>query len=285
MWILGTPTGSGKSLVALGMHFMAIMTGKVSYYTAPIKALVSEKFFSLVDVLGRENVGMITGDVSINPYAPVVCCTAEILANQALREGEDADVGCVAMDEFHYYGDPERGWAWQVPLLTLPQTQFLLMSATLGDTSRIVETLREHTDFDVDVIADAPRPVPLSYQYVTTSLEGTVELAIRAQETPLYIVHFAQDAALNTAQSLASYGVATQRAARGDQAGHQGRALHHGRSAKRCSACWDAAWACITRACCLAIASRWKNSPSRGFCRDLRHRHRWAWASTCPSIP
>ena len=208
--ILGTPTGSGKSLVALGMHFMAIMTGKVSYYTAPIKALVSEKFFSLVDVLGRENVGMITGDVSINPYAPVVCCTAEILANQALREGEAADVGCVAMDEFHFYGDPQRGWAWQVPLLTLPHTQFLLMSATLGDTSRIVETLREHTDFDVDVIADAPRPVPLSYQYVTTSLEGTVELAIRAQETPLYIVHFSQDAALDTAQSLASYGVATK---------------------------------------------------------------------------
>ena len=209
--ILGTPTGSGKSLVALGMHFMAIMTGKVSYYTAPIKALVSEKFFSLVDVLGRENVGMITGDVSINPYAPVVCCTAEILANQALREGEAADVGCVAMDEFHFYGDPQRGWAWQVPLLTLPHTQFLLMSATLGDTSRIVETLREHTDFDVDVIADAPRPVPLSYQYVTTSLEGTVELAIRAQETPLYIVHFSQDAALDTAQSLASYGVATKK--------------------------------------------------------------------------
>ena len=206
--ILGTPTGSGKSLVALGMHFMAVMTGKVSYYTAPIKALVSEKFFSLVEVLGRENVGMITGDVSINPYAPVVCCTAEILANQALREGDKADVGCVAMDEFHFYGDPQRGWAWQVPLLTLPHTQFLLMSATLGDVSHVVDTLKAHTDFDVDVIADAPRPVPLSYQYVSTPLEATVELAIRARETPLYIVHFSQDAALDTAQSLASYGVA-----------------------------------------------------------------------------
>ena len=208
--ILGTPTGSGKSLVALGLHFMAVMTGRVSYYTAPIKALVSEKFFSLVDVLGRENVGMITGDVSINPYAPVVCCTAEILANQALREGARADVGCVAMDEFHFFGDPQRGWAWQVPLLTLPQTQFLLMSATLGDVSHIVDTLKRHTDADVDVIADAPRPVPLSYQYVKTPLEATVELAIRAQETPLYIVHFSQDAALDTAQALASYGVATK---------------------------------------------------------------------------
>lgn len=208
--ILGTPTGSGKSLVALGLHFMALCTGKVSYYTAPIKALVSEKFFYLVDVLGRENVGMITGDVAINPYAPVICCTAEILANQALREGERADVGCVAMDEFHFYGDPQRGWAWQVPLLTLPHTQFLLMSATLGDVSTIVESLKTHTHADVDVIADAPRPVPLSYEYVKTPIEGTVELAIRAGETPLYIVHFSQDAALDTAQSLASYGVATK---------------------------------------------------------------------------
>ena len=133
--VLGTPTGSGKSLVALGLCFMAMATGRRSYYTAPIKALVSEKFFDLVDILGRENVGMVTGDAHINAGAPVVCCTAEILANQALREGEDADVGCVAMDEFHYYGDYDRGWAWQVPLLTLPKTQFLLMSATLGDVS------------------------------------------------------------------------------------------------------------------------------------------------------
>ena len=164
--ILGTPTGSGKSLVALGMQFMALATGKRSYYTAPIKALVSEKFFNLVEVLGRENVGMITGDAHINAEAPVICCTAEILANQALREGEAADVGCVAMDEFHFYGDADRGWAWQVPLLTLPKTQFLLMSATLGDVSAIAASLKERTGTDVDVVADAPRPVPLSYEYV-----------------------------------------------------------------------------------------------------------------------
>ena len=132
--ILGTPTGSGKSLVALGMLFMGMAQGKRCYYTAPIKALVSEKFFDLVQVLSRDNVGMITGDTHINTKAPVICCTAEILANDALREGEDADVGCVAMDEFHYFADPDRGWAWQVPLLTLPHTQFMLMSATLGES-------------------------------------------------------------------------------------------------------------------------------------------------------
>ena len=208
--ILGTPTGSGKSLVALGMLFMGMAQGKRSYYTAPIKALVSEKFFDLVQVLGRENVGMITGDTHINTSAPVICCTAEILANDALREGEDTDVGCVAMDEFHFFADPDRGWAWQVPLLTLPHTQFMLMSATLGDVSAIAASLREHTDYDVDLVVDAPRPVPLSYDYVKTPLEGTVELAMRNNEAPLYIVHFSQDAALSTAQSLANFGIATK---------------------------------------------------------------------------
>lgn len=208
--ILGTPTGSGKSMVALGMLFMALATGQRSYYTAPIKALVSEKFFDLVELLGRDNVGMSTGDVHLNTGAPVVCCTEEILANQALREGESADIGCVAMDEFHYYGEADRGWAWQVPLLTLPQTQFLLMSATLGDVSKIAVSLEERTGRAVDIVADAPRPVPLSYEYVREPLEGTVELALREGKAPLYIVHFSQDAALSTAQSLASYGVSTK---------------------------------------------------------------------------
>ncbi len=208
--ILGTPTGSGKSMVALGLCFMALATGRTAYYTAPIKALVNEKFFAMVDILGRENVGMITGDTTINTDAPVICCTAEILANQALREGAASKVGCVAMDEFHFYADPDRGWAWQVPLLTLPRAQFLLMSATLGDVSSIAADLQERTGRPVDVIADAPRPVPLSYEYSLEPLEATVELALREGDAPLYLVHFSQDAALASAQSLASYGVATK---------------------------------------------------------------------------
>ncbi len=208
--ILGTPTGSGKSLVALGMCFMALCADYTAYYTAPIKALVSEKFFDLVEVFGRDNVGMITGDVAINPYAPVVCCTAEILANQALREGEDTTVAWVVMDEFHYYGDPDRGWAWQVPLLALKNTKFLLMSATLGDVSSIADSLQERTGTDVELVLDAPRPVPLSYEFVETPLEATVELALRAGNAPLYIVHFTQDNALKSAQALASFGVSTR---------------------------------------------------------------------------
>ncbi|TCD54822.1 DUF3516 domain-containing protein [Alloscardovia theropitheci] len=207
--IVNTPTGSGKSLIALGMHFMALAHGKRSYYTAPIKALVSEKFFELVSVFGAKNVGMITGDSQINPHALIICCTAEILANQALREGEKADVSCVAVDEFHFYADPHRGWAWQVPLITLPQTQFVLMSATLGDMSGICQSLEESTDRSVSIISSVQRPVPLSYEYVVDDLHSVISKHIQKGDAPIYVVHFAQEAAVETAQNLANLGVAS----------------------------------------------------------------------------
>ncbi|MDO4913941.1 MAG: DUF3516 domain-containing protein, partial [Bifidobacteriaceae bacterium] len=208
--IVNTPTGSGKSLIALAAHFMCLCMGKTSYYTAPIKALVSEKFFELVSVFGRDYVGMITGDTQINSQAPIICCTAEILANQALREGEQCDISCVIMDEFHYYGDPQRGWAWQVPLITLPNTQFVLMSATLGDVSAIATKLEKKTGRTVDFVSDAPRPVPLEFEYSDKSLDTLVELVARREDTPIYIVHFSQDAALQTAQGLSNAGITTK---------------------------------------------------------------------------
>ena len=154
--VLATPTGSGKSTVAVAAHFTGLATGQRSYYTAPIKALVSEKFFDLINIFGAENVGMITGDSAINTEAPIICCTAEILANIALREGKDADLCQVIMDEFHFYSDPQRGWAWQLPLLELPQAQFLLMSATLGDTTRFQEEMTALTGRESDLVAHSP---------------------------------------------------------------------------------------------------------------------------------
>lgn len=207
--ILATPTGSGKSMVAQAMIFNAICTGQRAWYTAPIKALVSEKFFDLVEVFGKDNVGMITGDVHINTDAPIICCTAEILANEALR-GKQRDIGCVAMDEFHYFGDPQRGWAWQVPLLTLPKTQFLLMSATLGDTSDIERLLDKLNRHETDVVDQAARPIPLSYKYVIDPLPDTIRHLLDQGDEPIYVVHFSQAAAISTAQDLSSYGVATK---------------------------------------------------------------------------
>jgi len=208
--ILSTPTGTGKSLVAVGAHFAALSAGKRSFYTAPIKALVSEKFFALVEIFGAEKVGMMTGDSSVNADAPIICCTAEILANLALRNGEDTQVDLVVMDEFHFYADPERGWAWQVPLLTLPRVQFILMSATLGDVSAIAGDLGRRTGRDTAVVTGVERPVPLHYYYETTPVHETVEELLKTGQAPIYIVHFAQAAALERAQALASAKVATR---------------------------------------------------------------------------
>ncbi|MBU1587356.1 MAG: DUF3516 domain-containing protein [Actinobacteria bacterium] len=202
--ILSTPTGTGKSLVAIAAHFTALAQGKRTFYTAPIKALVSEKFFALVDIFGAENVGMVTGDSSVNADAPIICCTAEILANLALRRGADAEVDQVVMDEFHFYGDPDRGWAWQVPLLTLPRVQFVLMSATLGDMKPIADDLSRRTGRETALITGVDRPVPLHYQYVTTPVHETVEDLLHTGQSPIYIVHFSQAAALERAQAMTS---------------------------------------------------------------------------------
>ncbi|WP_345761448.1 DEAD/DEAH box helicase [Diaminobutyricibacter sp. McL0608] len=208
--ILSTPTGTGKSLVAVAAHFAALARGVRTFYTAPIKALVSEKFFSLVDIFGAENVGMMTGDSAVNPDAPIICCTAEILANLALRHGADTPVGQVVMDEFHFYADPDRGWAWQVPLLTLPRVQFVLMSATLGDVTALAEDLTRRTGRETATVTGVERPVPLHYYYETTPVHETVEELLSTGQAPVYIVHFSQLAALERAQALSSARIASR---------------------------------------------------------------------------
>ncbi|MFV4914695.1 DUF3516 domain-containing protein [Microbacterium lacticum] len=208
--ILSTPTGTGKSLVAIAAHAASLAGGGRSYYTAPIKALVSEKFFALVEIFGAENVGMVTGDSSVNPDAPIVCCTAEILANIALRQGADATVDQVVMDEFHFYGDPDRGWAWQVPLLLLPRAQFLLMSATLGDVTDIADDLARRTGRAVAQVTGVERPVPLHFSYERRPAHEVLTMLVDEQEVPVYIVHFAQAAALERAQALASVTLTTR---------------------------------------------------------------------------
>lgn len=208
--ILATPTGSGKSLVAIAAHFYAMARDEISFYTAPIKALVSEKFFDLCKIFGAENVGMVTGDSSVNADAPIICCTAEILANIALREGSRADVGVVIMDEFHFYADPQRGWAWQLPLIELPQSQFLLMSATLGDVSRFEKELEERTGKTTVTVAHSERPIPLHFYYSLDPVQETVEELIKTQQVPIYIVHFSQLDAIDRATGLMSINVCTR---------------------------------------------------------------------------
>ncbi|MGV0644167.1 DEAD/DEAH box helicase [Mycolicibacterium sp. XJ879] len=216
--ILATPTGSGKSLVATGALYAALARSSAghgrSFYTAPIKALVSEKFFALCEVFGAANVGMLTGDAAVNADAPIITCTAEVLANIALREGGQtdpaADIGLVVADEFHFYGDPDRGWAWQVPLLELAGAQFLLMSATLGDVSFLRDDLTRRTGRPTALVANAERPVPLYFSYATTPMHETIGDLLDTKQAPIYVVHFTQASALERAQALMSVNVSTK---------------------------------------------------------------------------
>ena len=213
--ILSTPTGSGKSLVAMGAHFTALADGRRTFYTAPIKALVSEKFFDLCAAFGPAEVGMMTGDASVNAEAPIICCTAEVLANIALRDGgsaSGADVGqvLIVMDEFHFYADPDRGWAWQVPLLELPRAQFVLMSATLGDVTRFETDLTWRTGRPTAVIQSTERPVPLVFSFVLEPLHETLKELLSTNQAPVYVVHFTQAAAIEQAQALMSVNVCSR---------------------------------------------------------------------------
>ncbi len=220
--VLATPTGSGKSLVAVAAHALAMAQGRRSWYTAPIKALVSEKFFALVEIFGAEKVGMLTGDAAVNPGAPIICATAEVLANHALRDRELADIGLVVMDEFHFYTEPDRGWAWQVPLLLMPDTQYLLMSATLGETAFFEEDLTRRTGRETVAVTGAERPVPLEFSWVLTAVHETIELLLRDGRGPIYVVSFTQASAVEQAQALTSVELVSsaRKAAIKDAVGH-----------------------------------------------------------------
>jgi superfamily II RNA helicase len=208
--ILSTPTGSGKSLIASALHFKALAEGKRSFYTCPVKALASEKFFSLCQEFGAVNVGMLTGDASINYAAPILCCTAEVLSNMALRQGASLDAPYVVMDEFHYYSDRDRGMAWQIPLLTLPDTTFLLMSATLGPTLDIEEDLRRRTGREISHVTSRERPVPLDFEYREELLHETVEKLVKEAKAPVYVVSFTQRECAELAQALTSTTLASR---------------------------------------------------------------------------
>ena len=208
--VLNTPTGSGKSLVATAMHSGALSEGLRAVDTPPIQALVCEKLFECCELFGAANVGMSTGDTSINREAPILCCTAEILANMALRDGAKADVDYVVMDEFHYYADPDRGMAWQIPLLVMSEVRFLLMSATLGDMRTIIEGIEEVTRRKVSVVRSEQRPVPLDYEYRETPLHETLDDLVEKRKVPVYVVNFTQRECAELAQALMSTNFSTR---------------------------------------------------------------------------
>ena len=208
--ILNTPTGSGKTLVASAVHFAALARGRRTVYTSPIKALVNEKWAALCREMGPENVGLSTGDATVNQGAPVLCCTAEVLANVALRDGPEAPFDDVVMDEFHWYADRDRGVAWQVPLLTLSNARFLLMSATLGDVAFFEDALTRLTGRETVTVKSGDRPVPLEYAYSEIPVAQTLEKLVADGKAPVYVVHFTQKDAADGAQDFTSLNLCTR---------------------------------------------------------------------------
>ncbi|MDC0325197.1 DUF3516 domain-containing protein [bacterium] len=208
--ILNTPTGSGKSLVAMALHFKSLAQGRKSVYTSPIKALVNEKFLDLCSRFGADQVGLMTGDATVNRKAPILCCTAEILANIALHEGDKAEVHDIIIDEFHYYSDRDRGGAWQTPLLTLSQSRFLLMSATMGNVEFFVNELTRLTGVTTSLVQSFDRPVPLEFSYEEIPMEQVVENLVEDNKAPVYIVHFTQMEAAQNSQNFTSINVCSK---------------------------------------------------------------------------
>lgn len=208
--ILKTPTGSGKSLVASAMLLQAIYEKRKAVYTCPVKALVNEKWMDLCRLFGPEQVGLSTGDATVNQDAPILCCTAEILANMALRQGEACPIVDVVMDEFHYYSDSDRGAAWQLPLLTLPQARFLLISATMGNSRFFERELEDRTARETVAVEGEERPVPLKFQYSESALPTVAQELVNNGKAPIYVVHFAQAEAAKNAQSFTSLDLLTK---------------------------------------------------------------------------
>ena len=254
--ILGTPTGSGKSLVAVGAMLFALAEGRRTYYTAPIKALVSEKFFDLCDLFGPERVGMVTGDAAVNPEAPGhLRDRRDPGRSRRCGRARAADVGVVCMDEFHYYGDRDRGWAWQVPLIELTDAQFLLMSATLGDVRRIRDDLTRRTEPPAAVVAGGERPVPLTFEYAMTPIHETIEALLERGSRPDLRRASDPGRSPRTRPGADQHQPLHPRGEGRDRRGHRRLPLHRRIRADPDPARPAAAWASITPGCCRATAA------------------------------
>ena len=258
--ILATPTGSGKSMVAVAAHFAALADGRITFYTAPIKALVlGEVLRAVRDLRGRERRDDDRRRDGQRRGADHLLHGRGAREHRAAR-GRDADVGQVVMDEFHFYAEPQRGWAWQVPLLCLPQAQFLLMSATLGDVSRMREDLTRRTGRETALVDDAERPVPLSYAWSVEPLHELLEELVAGDRAPVYVVHFTQASAMERAQSLLSAKLCTREERDAIAEAIGGVPLHAPGSGARSPSSSAAASASTTRACCRATGASWSSS-------------------------
>ena len=172
------PTGTGKTIIAEAALFEALHTKQRAYYTTPLIALTEQKFREMQAAAVRwgfhpDDVGLVTGNRSVNPDATVLVVVAEILLNRLLHpEAFDfKDTAAVVMDEFHSFNDPERGVVWELSLGLLPKhVRLLLLSATVGNSAEFLIWLRKSHDRKVQLVQSHDRKVPLAYEWVSDQL-------------------------------------------------------------------------------------------------------------------
>ena len=169
--LVAAPTGAGKTVVGEFAVHLALAQGRKVFYTAPIKALSNQKFGELVDWLGAERVGLLTGDTSIRPTAEVVVMTTEVLRNMLYADSDLLiGLGFVVMDEVHYLADRLRGPVWEEVIIHLdPSVQLVALSATVSNAEEFGAWLQEVRG-RTEVIVSETRPVPL-WQHVIVGEE------------------------------------------------------------------------------------------------------------------
>ncbi len=165
--VVSASTGTGKTLIAEYAIEFYTELGMRSVYTSPIKALSNQKYKDFVKEFGEDKVGILTGDVSINPYAQILVMTTEVYRNMALTDVESIkDVGILILDEVHFMNDPERGTIWEESIIFSPDNiRFLALSATIPNANEFADWIEDIHAHKVEVVQHLERAVPLYHNY------------------------------------------------------------------------------------------------------------------------
>ena len=213
--LLSAPTGTGKTLVAEAAVYEGLRTGRVVYYSTPLIALTDQKLVELQDTVerwgySRDHVGLVTGNRTVNPDAPVKVVVAEVLLNRLLHpEAFDfTNVAAVVMDEFHNFNDPQRGIVWELALSLLPgHVRVMLLSATVGAAQEFVGWMSRSLDRRVTLVEGKDRRVPLHFNWVGEELmpdflEGMAAGTDDRRRTPALVFCFDREICWATAEVL-----------------------------------------------------------------------------------